>query len=62
MNIELFKKALDASGLSRNALAKKANVNLSTVSRLADGRNLNITADTVRKLEKVLGLKKGDLL
>lgn len=62
MNIELFKKALEDSGLSRNALAKKADVNLSTVSRLADGKNLNVTADTIKKLEKILGLKKGDLL
>ena len=62
MNSKKLKQVMDKKGISQRELARLSGVAVSTINFAYNGTQLNQVGDTIKALEKALGLKKGTLL
>jgi transcriptional regulator with XRE-family HTH domain len=62
MKTRTLREARGARRLSLSELARRADVDKGTVSRLESGRITNPTTDTVAKLERALRIRRGSLV
>ena len=56
-----LKKLREKKGLSRDRLAKLADVANNTIIKIEQGENINPTLDTLKKIAKALGVSLDDL-
>ncbi len=61
VDVERFREEFMKSGLSLRDLAVKSKVRLSVVSMLFRNKENDLAGQTVTRIEKALGLKKGEL-
>ena len=59
---EVIKKLRLGSGISQDALSKKANLAFHTISKIEAGSTPNPTIDTVKKIADALGVSLDDLM